>query len=387
MTIAPVRASPSIPTHRSTVLMTGATGLLGRWLCVQLAAQPGTTVVCLVRAGTLDEARQRLTAALVPVLTAQPAFVACGGAHLPANVTALAGDLAMDRFGLSCHEFAGLTECLSAVVHCGASINLAASASRLWPVNVDGTARILELAALPGNIAIHHVSTAAVFTGIVHHGCEIHEDTPLPQPAGPAYIRTKLAAEYLVQRARSAGAAVTIHRPALILGDHAHRTPSTGDPLTLVAACCILTGYAPATDGGLLVATVDDTARILRWLSQMPAAAGRNLHLFPDSKLRWNHIFTTLTSLGHQIRTIPAPDWFARLSAARNLPQVRALLAIRPIIERLLDQPADPIPLLRSARTAALLTVGDPAEPGWRPIGQDFLHRHLARLTPREEPA
>src|SRR2546428_652204 len=121
------------------VLLTGATGFLGRHLLRELFAA-GRRVAILVRdATTPAEERVRELLAELP-----PRY------HRP---TVVAGDLRAPHLGLSAVDRQWLSRHCAGVVHAAADVSF--RKGKAWAVNVEGTARLLEL----GLAKFHHVST------------------------------------------------------------------------------------------------------------------------------------------------------------------------------------------------------------------------------------
>src|SRR5207244_1988671 len=111
------------------ILLTGATGFLGRYLLRELLAA-GRRVAVLVR-GDVER------------LGDSPA-------------TVIAGDLRASRLGLSAVDRTWISRRCTSILHAAANVSF--RAGQAWSTNVDGTARLLEL----GVAEFHHLSTAFV---------------------------------------------------------------------------------------------------------------------------------------------------------------------------------------------------------------------------------
>ncbi|MGE3692961.1 MAG: AMP-binding protein, partial [Novosphingobium sp.] len=119
-----------------TVLMTGATGFLGRFLCLEWMeglAVSGGKLICLVRAGSEAAGRARLAEAFDSG-DAGPStrFEQLAGQCLEV----LPGDLATPRLGLDDAAFARLAEEVDQIVHPGALVNHLLSYQNLFEPNV-----------------------------------------------------------------------------------------------------------------------------------------------------------------------------------------------------------------------------------------------------------
>jgi thioester reductase-like protein len=254
----------------STLLLTGATGMVGREVLARAAADRRfERVWCLVRPGAGESAQERLDATLRAV----------GCAPAPGRVVAVAGDVVAPELGLSPaarRELAGVTH----VLHCAASVafDLPLPASR--EINVLGTERMLALArTLPRLARFDAVSTAYVA------GCRtdlVHE-VDLAHDAGfhNAYEQSKHESEQLL-RAAMDDLPIAVHRPSIVVGDS--RTGRTGAwkvlywPLKVIAR-----GFLPVVpfdpDGRLDIVPVDFVADALLALQADPGTVGRTFHL------------------------------------------------------------------------------------------------------------
>ena len=118
-----------------TVLLTGATGFLGRNLFgVLLERVPSLSVVAVVRARDGEELalrRDRLVASL-PL-------------HLRPRVQALRGDVAAHRLGLDDGAYDELLERVDRVFHCAASTRFDLSLADARRQNVDSTLAVLAV--------------------------------------------------------------------------------------------------------------------------------------------------------------------------------------------------------------------------------------------------
>ncbi|MEY4136471.1 MAG: hypothetical protein RL205_599 [Actinomycetota bacterium] len=162
------------------VLVTGATGLLGRTVAEMLLAR-GDDVTVMQRGDSglpTQQVRGDLT-------------------DPEARSRALVG---VDR-----------------VIHCAAKVSINGPESEFRRINVQGTAQLLDSARSAGAHSFVHVSTPSV----AHLGSAIHGDAAQPadpQGARGTYARTKAEAEILALAASAPDFAVCAIRPHLVWG-------------------------------------------------------------------------------------------------------------------------------------------------------------------------
>jgi thioester reductase-like protein len=326
------------PAH---VLLTGATGFLGHALLERLLASPAVVVSCLVRAPDDAAAKVRLRQA-----------AARFGLQLDGRVTAIAGDLAAERFGLAPERYAALASDVSAIYHCAAEVSFALPYSALRATNVAGTVEVIRFAAAQAAKALHYVSTLGTAAGqrAVRERLESAADA-----ASSGYVSSKRVAEALVAEAGRRGLPATILRPWLVT---AHwRTGAMGmhDQLALGLRAALRTATLPDVPGlPIHVMPADEVADAIVSMSGRPAAAGQVIHLYNPRLARLGEVAELLDRLGYPTRWAPVRYWaeeiersgldadstlLARLfaeSPARSLPSIEAQAA-----ESLLGRPLE----------------------------------------------
>ena len=260
-----------------TVLLTGATGTVGRELLARLLRTPSTRVLCLVRARDDDEARARIrrTIAELP----DPRI----GNDERRQTDAMAADLTRDRLGLSQRQWDTTADAVTRIVHGAASVtwNLPLGESRA--INVTGTDRVLELAREGRRRGVlrkfDYISTCTVAgrrTGLIGEDdlrsrCGFHN----------TYEQSKFEAERRVRNHMNE-MSVSIFRLAMVVGDSKTGCTSTFNvmywPLKMMAR-----GYIVAVPGdraGVLdIVPIDFVGSAIEALSADPAHRGKGFHI------------------------------------------------------------------------------------------------------------
>jgi thioester reductase-like protein len=252
------------------LLLTGATGMVGREVLARTAADPRyERVMCLVRPSGGRSAQERLDEVLQKV----------GISPDRARIVAVAGDVVNPELGLEPQGRASLKE-VDRIIHCAASVSFDLPLEEAREINVRGTERIVSLArTLPRLARLDAVSTAYVA------GCrdDLVREEDLAHERGfhNTYEQTKHESEQLLRQAMR-DLPVAVHRPSIVVGDS--RTGKTGAwkvlywPLKVIARGWLpIIPYDPL--GRLDIVPVDFVAGAICALADQPGTLGKTFHL------------------------------------------------------------------------------------------------------------
>ncbi len=149
-------AEASSPSAFREVLLTGATGFVGRFVLHNLLVQNDDLIVhCLVRAESADEGERRLKMVLKKT--------GLWNDNHWHRLRIIVGDVTKDQLGLSSESFANLCQCIDAVYHFAADLSLATSYLQLRLNNVFSIRNIIELSLTTRFKHVFFASTLAVF--------------------------------------------------------------------------------------------------------------------------------------------------------------------------------------------------------------------------------
>jgi thioester reductase-like protein len=278
----------TIVTHYT--LLTGATGLLGRYLLRDLLLA-GQRVVVIVRPNKKHSAASRIES-LLQMWERQL------GQALPRPVC-FEGDLSQEFLGLGEKQRQWLAEHCTHVLHSAAALKFEEEADgEPWRTNVTGTKHVLELCHDASIQHMHYVSTAYVCGDREERICEHEFD--LGQGFRNAYEASKLQAETLVREA-DCFKSLTVYRPAVIAGDSQTGYTNTyhGLFMYLQLMCVLARNTEPGPDGvrhtelelhitgdePRNVIPVDWTSAVICHLFTTPKSHGRTFHLAPSKRM------------------------------------------------------------------------------------------------------
>ena len=222
-------AAPVPPNEFREVLLTGATGFVGRFFLSELLRQNDRLIVhCLVRADSARHGLQRLRAAMEETEIWEE--------DLATRVMVVIGDNREERFGLGESEFNDLCERIDAVYHLAANVGLVQSYADLREVNALGLRPVLELCLRTRYKHLFYVSTMGIFPAYFCNFAREYSQIRIDEQMSPdvsdmkkifplgavGYPWSKLVAEQGVSFARAAGVPIGIFRLPLM------GLPSTG---------------------------------------------------------------------------------------------------------------------------------------------------------------
>lgn len=285
---------------RSTpgIFLTGATGLLGRYLLRDLLAS-GHRVGVLIRNENHHPAADRLD---------ELHAFACEslGRRLRRPVL-LQGDLTAPRLGLGLAERHWLARTVDTVIHSAAQVaHRETPEGEPWETNVNGTLRLLKLCRALGIAEFHHLSTA--FVSGDRRGIVYEDELDCGSGCGNVYKRSKFTSERMVCNCQ--GLRATIYRPSIIVGDSRTGYTSTYHHfyrfLELAVRLSSRPGSSKAESGPLRqklelrlpvggeerqnFVPVDWVARAICELLHRPQCHGRTYHLVSWSPVRMREI-------------------------------------------------------------------------------------------------
>ena len=252
-------AAPSLPGPSAevrTVLLTGATGFLGRYLALEWLERMDMVdgkVICLVRAKDDAAARERLDKTFDsgdPKLLRQYRELAAD------HLEVIAGDKGEANLGLDPQTWQRLADTVDLIVDPAALVNHVLPYSQLFGPNALGTAELIRIALTTKQKPFVYVSTIGVGAGI--EPGQFTEDgdvrvisatRKVDDSYANGYGNSKWAGEVLLREAHDlCGLPVSVLRCDLIMADTTYAGQlNVPDMFTRLILSLIATGIAPGS--------------------------------------------------------------------------------------------------------------------------------------------
>src|SRR3954470_2660180 len=252
-------AAPSLPgpsAEIKTVLLTGATGFLGRYLALEWLQRMdlvGGKVICLVRAKNDDAARARLDG----VFDSGDAELLRLYRRLAADhLEVIAGDKGEATLGLDHDTWQRLADTVDLIVDPAALVNHVLPYDQLFGPNALGTAELIRIALTTRQKPFVYVSTIGVGAGIEPGQFTEDGDVRLYSATrkvddgyANGYGNSKWAGEVLLREAHDlCGLPVTVFRCDMILADTTYAGQlNVPDMFTRMMLSLVATGIAPGS--------------------------------------------------------------------------------------------------------------------------------------------
>ncbi|MEV5839447.1 carboxylic acid reductase [Nocardia sp. NPDC052112] len=351
-------AATTLPrtTETRTVLLTGANGYLGRFLCLEwlerLDKSDGT-LICIIRGRDAAAARKRLDEAFD---SGDPELLRHYRELAARRLEVLPGDIGEPNLGLDDATWHRLADTVDLIVHPAALVNHVLPYDQLFGPNVVGTAEIIRLAISSRIKPVTNLSTVAVAAQIRPSSFEedgdIREISPtraIDDSYANGYGNSKWAGEVLLREAHDlCGLPVAVFRSDMILAHSRFAGQlNVPDMFTRLLLSLVATGIAPYSfyetdaDGKRQRAhydglPVDFTAEAI---TAIGTEERTEYHTFDvlnphDDGISLDEFVDWLIESGHPIRRIDDyQEWLRRFETAlRGLPDKQRHASLLPLL-------------------------------------------------------
>jgi fatty acid CoA ligase FadD9 len=252
-------AAPMLPRAGAevrTVLLTGATGFLGRYLALEWLERMDLvdgTVIAVVRAKTDEEARMRLDKTFD---SGDPKLLAHYRKLAAEHLEVIAGDKGEANLGLDAATWQRLADTVDLIVDPAALVNHVLPYSELFGPNALGTAELIKIALTTKVKHYTYVSTIGVGDQITPSKFTEDADIRAISPTrkindsyANGYGNSKWAGEVLLREANDlCGLPVAVFRCDMILADTTYAGQlNVPDIFTRMILSLVATGIAPGS--------------------------------------------------------------------------------------------------------------------------------------------
>ncbi|MET0473962.1 MAG: carboxylic acid reductase [Mycobacterium sp.] len=370
---ATLTAAPALPgpaREVRTVLLTGATGFLGRYLALQWLERMdlvGGKVICLVRAKTDEEARRRLDDTFD---SGDPKLLEHYRSLAAQHLEVVAGDKGEANLGLDQATWQRLADTVDLIVDPAALVNHVLPYSQLFGPNAVGTAELIRIALTTRVKPFVYVSTIGVGDGI--EPGKFVEDADIRQMSATrkigddyanGYGNSKWAGEVLLREAHDlCGLPVSVFRCDMIMADTTYAGQlNVPDMFTRMMLSLVATGVAPASfyeldaDGSRQRAHFDGLP--VEFIAEAISTLGGHLVGADTTSFETYHVMNPyddgigmdtfvdwLVEAGYAITRVPGyADWLARFEMTlRALPEKQRQASLLPLLHNY-QSPGRPI--------------------------------------------
>ncbi len=352
-------AAPSLPGPNPevrTVLLTGATGFLGRYLALEWLQRMdlvGGTVICLVRAKDDDAARQRLDAVFD---SGDPELLRLYRRLAAEHLEVIAGDKGEADLGLAHDSWQRLADTVDLIVDPAALVNHVLPYDQLFGPNALGTAELIRIALTTRIKPFAYVSTIGVGAGIEPGAFTEDADIraisatrSVDDSYANGYSNSKWAGEVLLREAHDVcGLPVSVFRCDMILADTTYAGQlNLPDMFTRMILSLAATGIAPESFYELDAAGNRQRAHYdglpVEFIAEAISTLGANVvegfstyHVMNphDDGIGLDEFVDWLISAGYRIARVGDYDvWLNRFETAiRALPERQRQASLLPLL-------------------------------------------------------
>jgi thioester reductase-like protein len=258
---------------KTTVFLTGATGLVGSYL-LKILLENGHKVYALSRNKDRKSAKQRV----VDILNFwdKRVYPKCSR-----NLKVIVGDIAESGLGLSQKHRKLLKSQVEEIFHSAAVTDIGWPLAKIRAINVGGTKRVLDLALECKKIKkVNHISTAYVCGN--HKGVFKETDLDVGQKFNTTYEQSKFEAEKLVGTYRRR-IPIDIYRPSVVIGESKTGKINEFRNIYQFLHLCRLEIFKelPISGGQISIVFVDDASRAIYMLAQKNHGRNKTYNIFP----------------------------------------------------------------------------------------------------------
>jgi thioester reductase-like protein len=319
--IVPGPERPRMPPQ--SVLLTGSTGFVGRFLLAQLLQDTDVTVYCLARGRSPHHVMTRVKDTLSQWDLWREEF--------GRRIVPVVGDLSLPLLGLGSEAHQRLARELDSIYHCGTSMNHLETYAMAKASNVAGCQELLRLATRDRAKSIQYLSTSGVFRP---HGADtlriVDELTPIDHErhvSSRGYVASKWVGEKLFALASERGIPCNIFRLGLVWADTRLGRYDELQWGYRILKSCLLSGYGIQDYHYSMAPTpVDYVARAIVHLANRHPDGGGVFHISSVEQMAEGLFERCNEAGGAALELLPFYQWTREIKRlhqqGRTLPDV-----------------------------------------------------------------
>lgn len=300
--------APRVSCAKDGILVTGATGLLGRHVVRALLKSTQRPIYCLVRSpmGSTESPDKKLTQLL--------------GVRNEAlrRLHIIVGDLDQNDVGLDEKGLYALQRSVSDIVHCAADTNMLSPYSKLVTTNVQGSLNLINL-ALESKASFHFISSLALFD--TKPSLLATPETKIMEVDNVAsgYLQSKWMTEMLLEHCATSGLKATIYRCGRLWGSSMNLEEARNDYVYQFLSVCQRIGQFPIMPMQLEICPADRIAEqiassVVSGLRQSVSGA-KIYHLCSNKSYTMDEIYAAMRHRLKDFSLVNSSTWLAALNA------------------------------------------------------------------------
>lgn len=318
------------------VLVTGATGFVGRFLLTQLLQDTDATIYCLVRASSQEDASSRVRNTLAKWNLWRD--------ECEPRIVGIPGDLKQPRLGIIDRTYLMLSQNIDAIYHCATSMNHLETYGMAKRANVTSATELLRLATAYKPKLINYISTFGVFSSPGSDATRVVDElSPIEYErhvSSRGYAASKWVGEKIFMTANDRGIPCNVFRLGLVWADAQQGRYDHLQREYRIFKSCLLSGYGIRNYGYDMSPTpVDYVARAVVFLANKHRDGGGIFHV-ASSKQAMTDLFERCNELaGTSLELLSLYEWTREI---HRLYRTGCSLPVVPLIENsfYMDEPS-----------------------------------------------
>jgi len=307
------------PLKLNNVLVTGVTGALGIYIVRELLTHSKAEIYCLVRAGTPQEAKERIAANFACY------NLACTEQEWT-RLHPVIGDLHQEQFGLTMSDYGHLADVIDTIIHCAANTSFVVRYEVSYKTNVFGTGELLRFAIRQRIKAFHHVASCGARV------LAYYEPGDKDLGLFTGYSQSKYVSEKMVHFMLERGLPGTIYEIGYLSLDYDRFNPT--DSFESFLQLCIELKLVPEIDADFDYTPIASVAREMVQTAQQQNFQQHKLNLHHAFPLPWSAIVASVCAVKPDVKPMPFLEFFPIFQEFMRLYRAKRIYAMKKVISK-----------------------------------------------------